>query len=486
MESWVFASDAIDDKAIVVTRIEVSEALGRLYEVVIDVQSTGDDDVVHGNVDDLLAAQARVVPPSGESPIWGVLRSIEELSTDATSRLAYRFVLVPRLWYAARTRRSRVFQNLNVPEIAAAVFDGHGFAADDDYVLRLSGGPYPKREYTVQYEESDLAFVSRLLEEEGITLFFEPGDEEEVVVLADDLRGMRKLDSLSQVKYQRWSGNASSAEIVSSLSRTREVVQREVVLADYDWRNPSLELLSAEAIDPNGGRGLIFTGAEHYRTPDNGRRIASIRAQEARARREVYRGKTTLSALRAGDRLGLLEHFHAEYDREYLVVEVRHRVVQSFDTTVGAAGENLGYENEIVAVPADVVWRPPRATPRPRIDGVLYATIDGPNLGAPAPIDDQGRYKVVLPFDVDAQTGGNASRWIRMAQPLSGPGFGVHFPLREGADVVLAHVQGDPDRPIIIGTVPNAVTVSPVTRANPTQSVIRTSAGIHLEFEDDA
>lgn len=482
---WVFTSDAIDEKAIVVTRIDVSEALGRLYEVVIEVESTSDDDAVEAHLDDLLSDRARVVPPSGESPIWGVLRSIEDLSTDGTARRVHRLVLVPRLWYAARTRRSRVFQNLSVPEIAAAVFDGHGFTADHDYALRLSGGPYPKREYTVQYEESDLAFVSRLLEDEGITLFFEPGDENEVVVLADDLRGMRKLDSLARVKYPRWAA-APNVETVLSLSRTREVVQREVTLADYDWRTPLLELLSTEAIDRDGGRGLLFTGAEHYRTPENGRRIAGIRAQEARARREVYRGKTTLSALRAGDRLGLVEHFRADYDREYLVVEVRHRVRQSFDTASGAAGGNPGYENEIVAVPADVVWRPARVTPRPRIDGVLYARIDGPDLGVPAPIDDQGRYKVILQFDVDAQEGGNASRWIRMAQPLSGPGFGVHFPLREGADVLLAHVHGDPDRPIIVGTVPNAVTVSPVTRANPTQSVIRTSAGIHIEFEDDA
>jgi type VI secretion system secreted protein VgrG len=481
MMGWVFASDAIDEKAVLVRKIEASEALGRLYEVVVEVESTSNADPVQANLDDLLSEPARVVPPSGSSPIWGVLRSVEQLSTDEMARPAHRFVLVPRLWYADRTHRSRVFQNLSVPEIAAAVFDGHGL----EYAMRLTGGPYPKREYTVQYEESDLAFVSRLLEDEGITLFFEPGDGNEVVVLADDLRGMRKLDSLAHVKYQR-SAAAANPGTVSSLSRTREIVQREVVLADYDWRNPSLALLSAEAIDRDGGRGLLFTGAEHYRDPANGRRLARIRAQEARTRREVYRGKTTLSALRAGDRLGLVEHFHAEYDREYLVTEVRHRVVQRLDTATGNAGDNVAYENEIVALSADVVWRPARTTPRPRIDGVLYATIDGPNLGSPAPIDDYGRYKVVLPFDVDAQTGGRASRWIRMAQPLSGPRFGLHFPLREGADVILAHVQGDPDRPVIVGSVPNAVTVSPVTRANATQSVIRTSAGIHIEFEDDA
>jgi len=139
-----------------------------------------------------------------------------------------------------------------------------------------------------------------------------------------------------------------------------------------------------------------------------------------------------------------------------------------------------------VAIRADVTYRPPRTTPKPRIDGVVYATIDGPELNIPAPIDEEGRYKVILPFDLAAEQGGRASRWIRMAQPTSGAGYGMHFPLRPGTEVILTHVHGDPDRPIIAGAVPNAQTPSPVTSANATQSVLRTATGIIMEFEDDA
>jgi type VI secretion system secreted protein VgrG len=141
--------------------------------------------------------------------------------------------------------------------------------------------------------------------------------------------------------------------------------------------------------------------------------------------------------------------------------------------------------NEFVAIRNDVVYRPKRVTPRPTIAGVLYATVDGPNLGLPAPIDSLGQYKVVLPFDVAAEGGGKCSRWIRMAQPMSGPNYGVQFPLHEGAEVLLAHVEGDPDRPIIVGSPPNTLNVAPVTSANPTKSIMRTLSGITVEFQDD-
>ena len=123
-------------------------------------------------------------------------------------------------------------------------------------------------------------------------------------------------------------------------------------------------------------------------------------------------------------------------------------------------------------------------TPWPRIHGIINGHIDADSAGAVAQIDEQGRYRVKLPYDLSSKKGSQSSRWIRMSQPYSGAGYGVHHPLHKGAEVLIAHVDGDPDRPLIVGTVPTPHTMSPSLRANATQSVTHTHSGIRVEMED--
>ena len=487
--TWVFASGAVDDGALTLLRADVFQALSQLFEVTVELQSTGDEDDIRANLDALLSDRASIAssPAAGER-VWGVLRSIELVTAAGRARPTYRAVLVPRLWYATQMHRSRVFQDVTVPEIAALVFSGLGLRPDEDFRDALSSS-YPAREYVVQYEETDYAFLSRLLEDEGIAFHFEHGVEREVLVLTDSNgSGMRRPDGFDHVPYRE--SAFAEDEAVFQLTHKRKIVPRDVLLADYDWRKPAVRLLSLARVD-EAGRGLFFSGAQHYRDGDYGKRIAEIRAEELRVERDLYRGRSTMD-LRPGDVFTLevpgTSHHHPGVDGEYLVIEVKKHIDQRLEQPAAerSASEAREHGDEFVAIRADVTYRPPRTTRKPRIDGVLYATIDGPDLDIPAPIDDEARYKVILPFDLAAEEGGRASRWIRMAQPTSGAGYGMHFPLRPGTEVILTHVQGDPDRPIISGAVPNAQTPSPVTRANATQSVVRTSTGITMEFEDDA
>ncbi len=135
-------------------------------------------------------------------------------------------------------------------------------------------------------------------------------------------------------------------------------------------------------------------------------------------------------------------------------------------------------------MPFDVPFRPRQLTPWPRISGVMHAHIEADTAGDVAQIDDQGRYKVKMPFDVGKKKGLTSSRWIRMAQPYAGPGYGSHAPQHKGTEVLVVHVDGDPDRPIIVNAVPNVVTPGPVTGKNSTQSVTQTASGIRVELED--
>jgi type VI secretion system VgrG family protein len=489
--TWALASEANDvpDDAFVVVRVEAVHALSRMGKITVDVQPSGHDDVVREHLDGLMTSRVYLsVGEDAAQRFWGVIRSVETLTLEAGVKPTHRLVLVPSLFEAAQTRRCRVFQNLNVPEIVARVLDGLGLVSGGGYQIALVGR-YPKRDYVVQYEETDLAFMSRLLEDEGIAFRIDPGAETDTVVLSDSNDGMRDVASMREVRASHGPG-ALERGVISAFAHTRSVVPRTVLLVDYDWRKPALTLESALEVDP-GGRGLVSTSEQHYRDGAYGQRLARVRAEELLVERDVYRGCSTIDGLTAGDRFTLNGHDDAELDGQYLVVESRWHYDQSFfaapaGSTAATAATAKGHGNEFVAIRTSVAFRPARTTPKPRIDGLLYATVDGPEIGTPAPIDEQGRYKIILPFDLDAEVGGNASCWIRMAQPLSGPGFGVHFPLREGAEVVLSHVLGDPDRPVIVGAVPNPETPSPVTRSNATQSKIRTSSGIEVEFEDDA
>jgi type VI secretion system secreted protein VgrG len=142
------------------------------------------------------------------------------------------------------------------------------------------------------------------------------------------------------------------------------------------------------------------------------------------------------------------------------------------------------YRAAFQAIPAKTPFRPARSTPWPSIHGIVHGHIQSDGSGQVAEIDDQGRYKVRMPFDLATRPGMAASRWIRKAQPYAGAGYGMHFPLHKGTEVLIAHLDGDPDRPIIVGAVPHATTPSPVNVSNATQSVIQTATGIRVEMED--
>jgi type VI secretion system secreted protein VgrG len=186
-----------------------------------------------------------------------------------------------------------------------------------------------------------------------------------------------------------------------------------------------------------------------------------------------------------GHRFGLVDHHESGFERDYLITAIEHRVGEAIPGE--APGEHDGpgrYTASFEAIPLDVPYRPEATTPWPSIHGIMHGHVEADGTGVYAEIDEQGRYKVRLPFDSGNAAGAAVSRWIRMAQPYTGPGYGTHQPLHRGTEVLVAFIDGDPDRPIIVGSVPNAHTGSPATRANATQTVSETAAGIRVETED--
>jgi type VI secretion system secreted protein VgrG len=483
----MFISSALGPGELRLERMRGREAISELFS--FELWLTGEDEspLAADALQDMLAGAAGIAFGNGhEYPVWGVLRELELMARDDGRAPVYRAVLVPRLWYTTQTFRSRVHQELSVPDIVRAVLADSNMEEGEHFEMALEGS-YPTREYVLQYQESDFDFISRLLEYEGICYFFEHTPEGEKVVFTDARSGFSAPAGYEEISYVPRGGVTDPGESIASVSYRTQVVPQQVALRDYNWRTPSVPLLAQQKVDAQG-RGLRLLYGEHFKDAGEGKRLAKVRSEELMARRELYTGSGNVRALRSGQIFTLAGHPLGQFDQEYLVTEVMHQVEQAAVSGEGAAASRgtLGYSNTWVAMPAGVPFRPERRTPRPRVHGIVNAVVDGTANGAAAPIDEQGRYKVLLPFDVSGKAGGRASRWIRMVQAASGAGYGLHFPLHVGTEVAISHVNGDPDRPIIVGSVPNPETLTPVVSDNATQSVIRTRAGIHVEFEDDA
>jgi type VI secretion system secreted protein VgrG len=234
------------------------------------------------------------------------------------------------------------------------------------------------------------------------------------------------------------------------------------------------------------GPGGFFHFGDHVKTTDEATRKAKIRAEMFAVGRETFKGTGIFRSARPGYRFKLSEAKAEGLDGEYLITRVTH--VGGFDAATGETadatdGPVAHYRCAFEAIPAKTVFRPLLLTPKPRANGILTALIDG-QKDKYAYIDDEGRYKVKLFFDPSPEADGKASKAIRLAQPYAGPGYGMHFPLHTGTEIAIGFVDGDLDRPIGLGAVPNPGKGSPVKSGNKSSNVMKSHTGNSVTLED--
>jgi len=477
-DAWqlIFTSgaDEIGDESLSLRSVKGRQSLSRLYEYEVELVSEADGGLSSDDIESLLSNTCRVevgqTADVAPFELNGVLRRIELLPMTEESVAVYRALIVPTLFRTTLSFGSRIFQGASWPAIVSQVLEEHGVLHE----LQLDGS-YPEREYTVQHEETDFDFVSRLMEHWGIYYFFEQAPDGEKMVIADSARVVLAHPDHETINYvvHVAGGETADAGGISSLSRTHEIRPSKMDLKDYNWRHPQVIPEGEYAADEATGHGTLHVYGEHIKDPQEGVQLAQIRAEQLLVDREVYRGHTGLLGLMPGHKFLLSGYPTGDLDQDY--------VITSFEDDIGHGGvANRSFS----AVPLTVALRTRRVTRKPRVIGTSHAHVDGAVEGAAAPLDELGRYKLVFPFDRLAEAGGRASRWVRMAQSSTGSNYGMHLPLHIGCEVAIMHVGGDPDRPLIIGAVPNAETISPVTQADATKSRIRTKGGILMEMED--
>jgi type VI secretion system VgrG family protein len=480
----IFHSEALSSDEVHVRQLDGHEGLSQLYAFDVVLEVLSGEPLGFDAIDAILANDAYVAfGDAHEHKVHGVVREVEMLSMSEPTPVLYHLRVVPKVFDTTLTAGSWVYQELSAPEIIKDVLKEAGLSEGNDFEFRLTGS-YPKIEYKVQYEETDFQFISRVAEHYGIFYFFEHGDEATKIVFADGNTAFTALADFETLSYDARGGMTGPEARISALTRVCRPVTAKVTVRDYNYRTPSVQLTASHDVSQSGIGQHVYYG-DHFKDVAEGRKVARVRAQELFAQREMYTGVTAVRGLRAGHKFTVEGHHFDAMDQEYVVTDIRHSVHQE-GTADGERGAHA-YRNEFSAISYAVPWRPQRVTPVPRIAGFIHGKIDAPADGVRStPVDEHGRYKVILPWDLAGAAGGKASRWIRMAQPASGGDYGVQFPLHIGTEVMLLHLNGDPDRPVIVSSVPNHETASPVTSANATQSKIRTRHGITVTLDDQA
>lgn len=533
---FAFAVSGLPEGTFQVSRFAGREAVSEPFRFELDlVSSTTDVDFAA-----VVGAQATFtrLRATGEAePVHGVVAALHQAGRTA-DHVRYRAVLVPRLWALGIGQQSRVFQDVSLEALVRAVLTGGGLTGAD-VEITLSDPP-PVREYVVQYNESDLAFLSRQLEHAGAWYVFRHDEAgRDRIVITDDRASFEPIADPA-VPYREGAGfGRTVAEAVERFAVRERLGETGVRVRDYNYRTPETGLETEVPVGEapaGGGDGAAGSGSaggsagggaaggdatreayawgDHHKTPDEGKRLARVRAEEAAAQRRVAEGSGDCAGFRAGRTFTLTDHYRPDLDGDYLLTELLHAGSQTAALGAGAAvggfvdlfgdadGDLLArlgplietdpsgdgaqatvYVNLFKALPAAAPFRPARRTPRPHVGGVLTARVE--SAGGPyAFLDDDGRYRARMPFDRSATTEGGATQPIRMAQPYSGPGYGMHFPNHAGTELVFACVDGDPDRPLALGTVPNPSQHSPAVAQNRMQNVVRTFAGSELVMDD--
>lgn len=386
---------------------------------------------------------------------------------------SYRAEVHPKLWLLGKTRESRIFQKKTVPEIIKGIFSEHGVTPVEDKLK----GSYAKREYCVQHQESDLDFVSRLMEDEGILYFFKHEDGKHSLVLADDSTAHPPCPNLAKARYRgEVAPSLAEEDVVSSLEIEQQVIAGSYSLGDYNFEMPQTSLLAK--VEGKDASLKVFEYPGNHAAKGEGEERAKLRleAEEVLASRIV--GSSYCRGMTAGHGFGLTEHERADANTDYIVTQVTH----------SASGQE--YANTFEAVLKKTPLRPARITARPLIHGAQTAVVTG-KKGEEIWTDKYGRIKVQFHWDRLGKKDEQSSCWVRVSQSWAGKGWGTFFLPRIGQEVIVSFLGGDPDRPLVTGSVYNAEQTVPYGLPDAqTRSTVKTRSskggkeGNELRFED--
>ncbi len=463
----------LGNKGFALQRLTCNEGLSELFETTFDL--IADDDKL--KFKDWMGKPLQVTCEfDGEKHYFeGVVGHIAQRETvNDMETTYYRFTLFPQLWLLKFTQTYWIFQKKSVKEILKEVLKFHNIKKFKDETKTRGK---EKREYCVQYGESDYDFLQRLMEEEGISFHFNQEKDGHTLIFTDSNAAFKpyyKKDP--KVEIQTSSSTPGLLHTLLGVRMDHQVIPKSYTMMDYNFKTPTTGINSEVKGKYVGGEMVEYpaqTGFEEDPSKAINKSYADMRLEEQEAHMDVLSGGSTFPGFHPGKAFTLKGHTRKSFNGKYVLRRVRH-VIEG-DMKEPTANKTLVYKNDFESFPADCDFRPPRQTQKPHISSTQTATVTGPK-NKEIYTDKYGRVKVRFHWDPEKKGDEKSSCWVRVGQNWSDKGWGFVFIPRIGQEVILNFLNGDPDRPIITGCVYNGTHMPPYLPKEPTKSTIKTQS----------
>ena len=445
---------------LVLQRFTGREELSKLFEYQLDMVSERSDIKAL----DMLGTNATVTLelPGGQGSRhfngyisrFTVLGEVPTPAFKSGVGFQYQAILSPWLWFLTRTSTSQVFCDKSYKDVIEQVLSRWSALKSCSYEI---DGETEIREFFVQYRETDFNFFSRLAEQAGLYYYFVHENGKHKLVVVNSLSKLKAAPGLEKMDFKPESRDTAS---VTGWHHSAEIQPGAYSIDDFNPVKPKTALVKVAAME----RGHMNAGFEFYDYPGEytepiwGEKYSKIRMEELYCRHEIGRCATEQRTVQVGFKFTLVHHPVAAQNREYLVIG--HDFVAVNNLSASQSGDGASFSSDVTVIPAATQFRAARVTPKPSIAGLQTAYVVGP-AGEEIYTDKLGRIRVRFHWDRYAKGNASDSCWLRVSQPISGKGWGsMHLP-RIGHEVVVSFLEGDPDRPIVIGSVPNGDAVPP-------------------------
>lgn len=404
-------------------------------------------------------------------PLNGLITQARQLRTGhgnlepADQRcFLYEFRLHAPVWCLGQTSRTRVYQRLTVQAIVSTLLN----EAAVPFVWRAEPGS--EREYCVQYEESNLAFMTRLLEAEGMVYYQDHGADQ--LVIADHHGAFPPCEPTADARYEEYEQiKEKDCEVVRSAEFAAAMGTRQVAVHDYNYETALYKLDDGESVGLPGGVGELYHHNTLHRDDQGARLLAKRRGESLAANLTELRGTATCRSFALGSVFRLNNHYLDALNTDWLIRHLEIDMVQG------------DFHCRYIAVTTERPYRPPLATPTPCVAGLQTAVVTGPP-GSKVYLDPLGRCKLQFHWDREGAKDDLSSMWVRVANNYAGKDYGIQFIPRVGHEVLVEFLKGNPDHPVVVGRVYNSDHSAPLGPPNKYQNMIKTIKDNHIIFDD--
>lgn len=444
------------------------ETMGRPFSFEVDLLSSSDS----LDLREILAKPASVLMERMDGTIREFNGLVTELSLigEHGKFTRYRCVLRPALWFIGQNRKCRIFQNKSVPEIVQDLLRERGVTDFEDLITDT----HRKWEFLVQYRESDLNFINRILEQEGIYYFFKHHDGKHTMVLLDSSASHEAPDRFEEVRYVDPQATSNPLEeYIDSWFAKRQIRPDKVTLVDFNFETPQPFVTDGAIapLDNDHGDAEVYDFPAEAVDKDLAEIQAKRRLEEIQADHELVTGAGPVRGLYSGAKFKLYDFPREDQNKEYVIVSASYEISAAQFESNTVETEQPSFRFSFNAIDAKQQYRSPSTTKKPVVEGPQTALVVGPEENEIF-TDEYGRVKLKFHWDPDPKKDASSSCYVRVSQAWAGEGWGSSHIPRIGQEVIVSFLEGDPDRPIVTGRVYNGFRHAPYPD-NPTQSGIK-------------